>query len=306
MNGSMNRLVVAATLFAASGIAGSVVEATTDPYAALPSTLQLTGVVRDVKERSVSGGHPDFELNPSAGFGHYVNLVQDALDSSGKPVFRSQGNKVSGEWRDSAGRNRIQNKEYLASKSGDVNGSASGSTGGAMTNADRFGQWFRDTPGVNLSRQLTLTLNRNANSNIYTFSDTTDPAYQGRQGFFPINGELYGNSGGGGVANTNYHFTFELETQFQYKRNTGQLFTFTGDDDVWVFVDGKLVIDIGGIHSAVSQSIDLDRCNWLQDGNTYTLKFFFAERHRTQSNFRIDTTLQLRSVDPPTTTALYD
>jgi hypothetical protein len=49
--------------------------------------LRLTGVVRDFKERSVSGGHTDFERNPSAGFGHFVNIVGDALDEDRKPVF---------------------------------------------------------------------------------------------------------------------------------------------------------------------------------------------------------------------------
>ena len=130
-----------------------------------------------------------------------------------------------------------------------------------------------------------------------------DAGFAGKGGFFPINGELFGNS----KNNTkNYHFTYELETEFVYQKGKGQVFTFTGDDDVWVFIDGKLVIDIGGVHGAASQTVELDRLSWLQDNEDYKLKFFFAERHRTESNFRMDTTMVLRSVDPPTTTALYD
>lgn len=274
-----------------------------DPYQNLPATIRLSGVVRDFKERSVSGGHPDFELNPTRGFGHYVQEVQDDLDADGKPVFRSTGRKVTSEWRDSQGRNRIAPREYISSAAGDVNGAIEEQAGGALTNADRMGQWFRDVAGVNMSAPLSLTLVRNSNSNVYTFSDRTDSFYANRGGFFPINGELWGNSAGD---SKNFHFTFELETSFVYRQNSGQVFTFTGDDDVWVFINNKLVIDIGGIHAAVSQTIELDRLMGLQDGQRYPLKFFFAERHRTQSNFRIDTTLNLESAQLPTTAALYD
>lgn len=310
MNGNRNTLTLAGAMLLVAGFAGTAFASSngssTDPYASLPSTLELTGVVRDFRERNVTGGHPDFERQPSSGFAHYFNLVQDDLDSEGKPQFRSTGNKMSSQWRDSSGRNRIPNRSYIASRPGDVNGAHASSAGGAVVSSDSLRQWYRDVPGVNVSRQLSLNLVRTPGTNIYTFNDRTDPTYSNRGGFFPINGELLGNSGGGGVANTNYHFTFELETEFMYRQGQGQVFTFTGDDDVFVFIDGKLVIDIGGVHSAISQSIDLDRLTWLQDGRNYKLKFFFAERHRTQSNFRIDTTIQLRTVDPPVTTALYD
>jgi len=259
--------------------------------------------VRDMKERSVTGGHPDFERQPSAGFAQYTKMVADDLDADSKPVMRSTGNKLTSDWRDAAGRNRLDNRSYIDARTGDRNGAAATTLGGALTTATNLSTWFRDTPGVNLSQPLALTLVRNPGTNTYTFNDRTDSNFSSLGGFFPINGELFGNSRGN---DRNFHFTFELETEFVFERGTGQVFTFTGDDDVWVFVDNKLVIDIGGVHSAKSQSIDLDRLGWLANGRSYKLKFFFAERHRTASNFRIDTTLRLRTVEAPTTNHLYD
>ena len=234
-----------------------------------------------------------------------MQQAADDLDADGKPVFRNTGRKVTTNWRDAAGRNMICPKDYVAARSGDRAGAMETVDGGSTTTSANFAKWFRDESGVNLSRPLAITLNRQTNTNIYTFNDQTDTFYRGRGGFFPINGELWGNSGGS-TPNQNFHFTFELSTSFVYRQGGGQVFTFTGDDDVWVYVGGKLVIDIGGVHSAVSQTIELDRLTHLRDGQRYDLKFFFAERHRTQSNFRIDTTINLESAQLPTTAPLYD
>lgn len=300
------RLVAFAGL-AACGVAVAITSqasAWADAAAAGQQTeLRLTGVVRDFKERSVSGGHTDFEKEPSGGFAQYMNMVQDSLDADRKPLFKSTGNKLNSQYRDAQGRNMIKPRSYISAKSGDVNGSVATSAGGAVENAASLAKWFRDVPGTNTSRSIDLTLKRVGASNIFSFDDRTDALYSGRGGFFPINGELFGNSRGD---SKNFHFTFELNTEFTYKKSAGQVFTFTGDDDVWVYVDGKLVIDIGGVHGAVSQTIDMDRLTWLQDGQSYKLDFFFAERHRTQSNFRIDTTIALRRVEPPVISGKFD
>lgn len=268
----------------------------------LPEEITLTGIVRDFRERNAEGGHPDFERQPSGGFGQYVGMVSDYLDDDGKPVFNSTGLKLGSQWRNADNQNIIPSKDYIASREGDQAGSLR-SNSGALTDATNFRQWFRDVQGVNLSKQLDLTLVRQPNSNVYTFDDKTAEAFADTGGFFPINGDLFGNSANG---SKNFHFTFELQTQFVYERDAGLEFKFVGDDDVWVFIDGRLVIDIGGVHSAVTQTIDLDRLEWLEDGQSYTLSFFFAERHRTQSNFRIETTLKLRNIELPPTAALYD
>ncbi len=269
----------------------------------LPTQIKLAGVARDFRERSENGGHPDFERRPSGGFGHYAYMVADELDDEGKPVFASTGTKVTRQYKDRSGNQIMPPRPHVASRSGDQPGRTSTSSIGASTTAEAFAQWFRDVPTMNLSMPLELTLERQEGSDLYVFDDRTASMFYGQGGFFPVNGELFGNSAG---ESRNYHFTFEMDTTFVYKSGSGQQFTFRGDDDVWVFIDGKCVIDIGGVHGAVSQTIDLDRLEWLEDGAEYSLKFFFAERHRTQSNFRIETTLALRPVEPPKTSALYD
>lgn len=288
--------LAASTLAAAAGHAQTP---------ALPEAASLTGIVRDFRELSAPGGHPDFEKEPDAGYGLYHGVPADTLDAEGKPVLASTGRKVITPAMDRYGRTIMPACDYLDERVGDTPALLGASEGGAVTDAASFAQWFRDVSGVNLSRPHTITLRHDADTGAYVFDDKLDPAYTRVGGFFPINGQLYGNSGRVSP-DRNHHFTFELETNFVYRADSGQIFTFVGDDDVWVYIDGKKVVDLGGVHGAQGQTILMDRLGWLLDGQVYTLKFFFAERHRTQSNFRIETTIQLFSVEAPPTSALYD
>jgi len=269
-----------------------------------PDSITLIGVVRDFRD-----DHPDFQRKPknAAGygsFGHYMDIASEQLDDDGNPAFMSTGRKVTSEWTNASGQKiapGLDTLGYIDTKHGDSPGDAEAS-GDAVESAETFAQWYRDVDGVNVRKALKLTLVRDPQTGSYVFDDTQDPTYSGLGGFFPINGQLYGDYQDG----KNFHFTFELDTEFRYDAGTEQVFRFIGDDDVWVYIDGKRVIDLGGVHSKIDQVVELDRLNWLKDGETYSLKFFFAERHTTQSNFRIETNLLLRTVDVPLSSALHD
>ena len=92
----------------------------------------------------------------------------------------------------------------------------------------------------------------------------------------------------------NYHFTYQIAATFGYEPGAGQTFTFTGDDDVWVFFDKQLGIDLGGVHGADSRSVNLDTLFGPgKAAGNYSFDFFFAERHTSESNLRIETSLTL-------------
>ena len=273
-----------------------------DQYATLPSEIQLTGIVRDFRERGVDGGHPDFERQPDGGFGHYIGYVEDFLDDDNKPVYKGEARKVS---RQAAAANGDPiHPDFVDTSLGDREASLSSKTySGGIESAESYAQWFRDVPTVNMSAPVPITLVRKAGTNTYVFDDRHDEFFSRRGGFFPINNELFGNSRGD---DKNFHFTYELATEFIYTQGAGQTFTFRGDDDVLVFINGRLVIDIGGVHSAVEQTVHLDRLDSVSDGEVNSLHFFFAERHRTQSNFRIETTITLRTAELPSSMELFD
>lgn len=268
---------------------------------AAPATLVLTGIVRDFKEKGAAGGHVDFEVTPSRGYAQYCNNIEPTLGSDRKPVFKGGGKKVSKQWATSAGKAICFNQynPELGDKEGAWDTVVS--TGG-ITSSESFYAWFNDVLGTNMSKPLDITLVKQSDGT-YVFDSQVDTVYKALGGFFPIENQLFGNPGGS--PNRNFHFTFELHTEFQYKQAENQVFTFRGDDDVWVFINDKLVIDIGGIHSAVEQSIHLNRLG-LTDGENYKLDFFFAERHRTQSNFKITTNLKLETLQMPDVTMQFD
>ena len=174
-------------------------------------------------------------------------------------------------------------------------GPAEGTT--TTTGPANFATWFHDTANVNMGQTVTLQFlpdpAKRTDPNAYYYDSSTMGCASTRcPGFFPIDGQLLQNEGNA----HNYHMTFELHLEFKY--HPGEVFTFIGDDDIWVFIDNKLALDLGGIHNEVTGRIMLDSLG-LTDGQTYPLAFFWCERHVVGSNLRIETSLEVTSCGDP-------
>ena len=90
----------------------------------------------------------------------------------------------------------------------------------------------------------------------------------------------------------NFGFTMKIQATFEYV--PGQYFEFLGDDDVWVFINNRLVVDIGGQHAQVSGAVDLDTLGLIEGAN-YPFHIFYAERHTSSSNFMMRTSIDLKT-----------
>jgi fibro-slime domain-containing protein len=112
----------------------------------------------------------------------------------------------------------------------------------------------------------------------------------GNNQFFWLDKKGFGNEG----RDHNFSFTMELHQEFTYLGDPNQSFLFSGDDDVWAYINGKLVMDLGGIHGDQPGSFNLlQEANrlGLEVGKKYWLDVFYTERHTSQSNCQITSNL---------------
>ncbi len=237
----------------------------------LPETLRLPVIYRDFRgwNHPDEPRHPDF--NNRSGSGITFGMLADTLDADRLPIADPLGPKG----------------------------------GGSVTTDAQFLEWYRDTPGTN--RMVTDVLELAFDNGSYELDTNA---------FFPINGrgwtedatdpqaELRYNRATSEYSLTegdNFNFTSEMRYWFQFEGD--EVLDFRGDDDVWVFVDGQLCLDIGGIHGAESATMDFGNpaseanatqrtivqacADRLEVGRVYEVAVFHAERRVVASNFRL-------------------
>jgi len=110
--------------------------------------------------------------------------------------------------------------------------------------------------------------------------------------------------GGNGNGGRNQHFCTESHSNFRYKK--GLKFSFRGSDDLWVFIDNKLAVDLGGNHLAAPSYVDVDKfLPNAEEGKSYNIDIFSCNRRAASNSLRIKTNMFIERTSGITITNRY-
>lgn len=124
--------------------------------------------------------------------------------------------------------------------------------------------------------------------------------YNDRGGYTGYDGKkLYPTSDDGKAHNNMFGMQYSVKFKLTEDYVGPLEYYFFGDDDMWVFLDGKLVCDIGGVHSSVGEYVNLWDYIAKGDAGTHTLKFYYTERGLSGSTCYMQFTLPSVSSVPP-------
>ena len=117
-------------------------------------------------------------------------------------------------------------------------------------------------------------------------TEASIPPYYDVTKSWPLESKITGT-----VVKHNFSFTSEVRYWFKYEAGKSYVLDFVGDDDVWVFINTKLAVDLGGIHTPVEGSVTIDSSSaskyGIKDGSVYQIAVFQAERQTTGSSYKL-------------------
>lgn len=228
--------------------------------------------ILEVTYRDFTDEHPDFE-GPFSGDEVRLTLIEPQLDAEGKPVFRDS---IGCPWSQT---DKTQCADWMPTQK-------------VIESKASFDQWYRTVPGVNMEFKKEIPLTQTtAGRGVYVYESNE---------FFPLTpDEGFGPSPVNGQGR-NYLFTTEIHLTFTYVAK--QTFAFRGDDDLWIFINNKLALDLGSMHNPAEGVIDFDAQATelgITPGRVYRMDVFHAERHTQVSSFRIETNIGCFTPAPP-------
>lgn len=160
-----------------------------------------------------------------------------------------------------------------------------------------------DGSGTNVTTQYKLNKKENSGEDFFPL-DTVASKYE--KGYTRKTQSALGNDG----KEHNYYFGMRYDMEFNIGDYVGPLnYSFTGDDDMWVVMDGgkenqQIIIDLGGIHNAATKTVNLRDYLDKGDKSTHTLTVLYMERGAGASNCYMNFTLPNVTISQVTTDAL--